>query len=99
MLLRELVGPERNCPARRSCPATRLRLRESSIELMIERSLPSSRCAHAAHGAACLDRQSWAVTDGPGNRQLIPAARQTLQRRTITAGYQPPNPAATSLRL
>ena len=29
MLLRELVGPERNCPARRSCPATRLRLRGS----------------------------------------------------------------------
>ena len=32
MLLRELVGPERNCPARRSCPATRLRLRGCSSE-------------------------------------------------------------------
>ena len=64
-------------------PATRLVVRESSIELMIERSLPSSRSAHAAHGAACLDRQSWAVTDGRGaparNRQPIVAARQTLQ--------------------
>ena len=69
-------------------PATRLVVRESSVELMIERSLPSSRCAHAAHGTACLDRQSWAVTDGRGapacNRQLILPARQTLQRRTIT---------------
>ena len=69
-------------------PATRLVVRESSVELMIERSLPSSRRAHAPPGTACLDRQSWAVTDGRGaparNRQLILAARQTLQRRTIT---------------
>ena len=57
-------------------------VREASIELMIERSLSSSRGAHAAHGAACLDRQRWAVTDGRGaparNHQLILAARQML---------------------
>ena len=73
---------------REGSPATDLVVRESSVELMIERSLPSSRSAHAAHGTACLDRQSWAVTDGRGaparNRQLILAARQTPQRRTIT---------------
>ena len=51
---------------REGSPATDLVVRESSVELMIERSLPSSRSAHAAHGTACLDRQSWAVTDGRG---------------------------------
>ena len=55
MLLRELVGPERNCPARRSCPATRLRLRETSSEVHL------APCAEAQAAAAPLGHRLGAI--------------------------------------
>jgi hypothetical protein len=53
--LQQLVDPEQKRFALRASALTQLVVRESSSELMIERSLPSSRSAHAAHGAACLE--------------------------------------------
>ena len=50
------AGSEQTSTHRSGRPATRLVVRESSVELMIEHSLPSSRSAHAAHGTACLSQ-------------------------------------------
>jgi len=62
--LQQLVDPEQKRFALGASASTQLVVRESSIELMIERSLPSSRAAHAAQGAACLEtgRAGWSPT-------------------------------------
>jgi hypothetical protein len=56
LLLAELAGPKRNSPARHSRPATRLRLRESSSELMIDRLLASRAVRMQLAGPACLGK-------------------------------------------
>ena len=56
LLLGELVGPKENSPVRCSRAVTRRRLRESSSELMIDRSLASRAVRMQLAGPACLGK-------------------------------------------
>ena len=89
LLLSITAGSEQTSTHRSGRPATRLVVRESSIELMIERSLPSSRSAHAAHGAACLE-----TAELGGHRR----ARRSRAQPPANPGSSPNAPAAHNHR-
>jgi hypothetical protein len=71
-------------------------VREASIELMIERSLPSSRGAHAAHGAACLVRQLAKRSSGAQSPRGIRRQIQQQPAFRSEANTLPPATAAAN---